>query len=66
MPDPGRDHLKTGPFEIQPPKCPVFECFQFSKGRFSDPHCISNSSVDNVNLGLENGVGEIKPFFPIK
>ena len=27
------------PFEYRPLKSPVFKCFRFSKGRFSDPHC---------------------------
>ena len=34
------DHSKTEPFENRPLKCPVFECFRFSKGRISDPYCI--------------------------
>ena len=32
------DHMKTGPFEIQPSKSPDFKCFWFSNGRISDPH----------------------------
>ena len=34
------DHSKVGQFENRPLECPVFECFRFSNGRISDPHCI--------------------------
>ena len=40
-------HLKTGPFEIQPPKGPDFKCFWFTNGRISDPHCISMGRISD-------------------
>ena len=34
--------IKSQPFKYRPLKSPVFECFRFSKGQFSDPHCYCN------------------------
>ena len=43
--------FKSKPFENQTSKSPVFKCFRFSKGRFSDPHCIKISSVIKSKKG---------------
>ena len=48
------DHLKTGPFEIRPLKCPDFKCLRISYGRISDPHC-SDKKFETLAITLQQG-----------